>query len=128
VTAEYSDEEFVGYTFGGSPPRRPRLWFLDRHIALLLVGAWPSSGTNPGPVDASLDVGTWTPTSDVQTAKTVLPGLCLRYRHLGDPPWSAVWRMTALTIPRDPREALRGFGITTFGRDDDVWRLGVWPD
>jgi hypothetical protein len=119
TAADYSDEEFVGYTFQGSPERRPRLWFLDRHVCLLLSGCWPSSGTNPGPVDVSLDVGNWTthdcPTGDDEKA---LDGVCLRYQHAGAEKWTAVWRLTDTTIPH----------VHTFGREDDVWRLALWPD
>jgi hypothetical protein len=107
VTAGLTGEEFVGYTFGGSPPRRPRLWFLDRHVALLLSAGWIGD----------IDIGTWT--ADLYYVDNQLnPVGNLRYEHHGIEPWTAVWRLTNVTIPH----------IHTFGRDDDVWRLGMWPD
>jgi hypothetical protein len=126
----YSDEPFVGYLFKGPPEHRKRLWFLDRHVATLIL-----IGRNERPI-----MGRWTiPDKDRlrhrdifleaipngQTYGVVLPDTHLRYEHQGR---SAVWRLTATTIPRDPLDAQRGMGITSFGRDDDVWRLGLWPD
>jgi hypothetical protein len=107
------DEEFVGYTFQGSPERRPRLWFLDRYVCWFIKEC-TCQGGHP------IDVGAWSITSDPQAGcdEAALAGLCLRYDHWGAEKWSAVWRLTDTTIPH----------ITTFGRDDDVWRLGVWPD
>jgi hypothetical protein len=103
-----SDEPFVGYTFEAAPPRRQRLWFLDRHVRMLVgVEGWSITD-----VDGT---GTWTMVR--RGWNPVKVGPCLRYDH-GEPPWSAVWRLTDVSIPH----------VHTFGRDDDVWRLGVWPD
>jgi hypothetical protein len=123
VTTGVWDEPFVGYTFAGSPPRKPRLWFLDRHIAMLMhIEGWTVSGSgtwgDPDPVD--IDVGTWSAVESRSGARDekALEGVCLRYDHHCVPPWSAVWRLTDDTCEH----------VHTFGRDDDVWRLGVWPD
>lgn len=108
------DEEFVGYTFGkGAPERRPRLWFLDRHVSWLLTECHCAEGH-------LVDVGAWHVTDDPQTGtdEAALAGACLRYEYLGTERWSAVWRLTDTVIPN----------VHTFGRDDDVWRLGLWPD
>ena len=106
--AELGDEEFVGYTFQGSPERRPRLWFLDRHLELLFrVEGWAIT---------DVDTGVWKVVR--RGWDPVQVGPCLRYEHGGEESWSAVWRLTDVTIPH----------VHTFGRDDDVWRLGVWPD
>jgi hypothetical protein len=119
MTAGLSDEEFVGYTFNGPPERRPRLWFLDRHLILLRDsdGAWTVStqeSTWSGDID--IDVGTWTM---IDTRNDIgVDGLTVRYEHHGTERWTAVWRLTDVTIPH----------VHTFGRDDDVWRLGLWPD
>jgi hypothetical protein len=149
LNAGYSGEEFVGYLFEGSPERRPRLWFLDRHLISLTV--WGQSTlrpdgcavmTIPGLPLADIDVGKWTvnipwrlldpnnypPDDATEVVQMVLPGLHVRYDHAGEEPWSAVWELTDVTIPSDLSDARRGFGVTTFGRDDDVWRLGLWPD
>jgi hypothetical protein len=127
----FSDEEFVGYTFRASPERRPRLWFLDRHLFILIAGCgWTISdkeSTWSGDID--IDVGTWTahiprdkPLEDLKDGMRLMdlatPGVMIRYDHHSDPPWSAVWRLTNTIIEH----------VHTFGRDDDVWRLGVWPD
>jgi len=134
MTVGYSNEPFQGYLFNGSPPRQPRLWFLDRHLTLLLVSGW-----TVGPFD-NIDVGTWSTDKDVvrnrldewsgggTALEHIVLGLSIRYQNLGTDEWTAVWRLTDVTIPRDPADARRGNGITTFGRDDDVWRLGIWPD
>ena len=124
TVAGLSDEEFVGYTFAGSPPRRPRLWFLDRHITMLMHSGWTVSGSgtwgDSDPVD--MDVGTWAMTEiplwRPGQNPLVFVGALLRYEHHGEEPWTAVWRLTDTTIPH----------VHTFGRDDDVWRLGLWPD
>jgi hypothetical protein len=114
VTAVFSDEEFVGYLFQGSPERRPRLWFLDRHLEwVFLAGDWPI-GDARRPIH-DLDVGTWTL---IPTEGYVYLRGHLRYEHRGVENWTAVWRLTDVTIPH----------VHTFGRDDDVWRLGLWPD
>jgi hypothetical protein len=127
--AGLSDDEFVGYIFTGVPERRPRLWFLDRHLEqVFLAERWPI-GDARWPID-ELDLGAWT-LNPVEGKVFTLGHL--RYEHYGTDEWttvkwSAVWRLTDTTIPRDPADARRGFGVETFGRDDDVWRLGVWPD
>lgn len=145
MTAALSDEPFVAYIFRSAPPHpQPRLWFLDRHLLLLLI--WGPSGDgllNPllGKWDTDRHVTpNWAllarpgdeppgPLSDVLDINEWLPGMMLRYESAAPAdPWSAVWRLTDVTIPPDVRDAERGFGINTFGRDDDVWRLGVWPD
>jgi hypothetical protein len=120
----FSGEEFVGYTFAGSPERRHRLWFLDRHILQLMHSGWTVSSTTWDDEDAVSEVGTWTMT-DIPNWRPgggdplVFDAALLRYQHHCDPPWSAVWRLTDVTIPH----------VNTFGRAyDDVWRLGVWPD
>ena len=133
--AEFGDEEFVGYTFAGSPPRRPRLWFLDRHLYTLVV--WGVHSV------LDIDVGVWT--TDIYAAawnfadeagrnpkkmremrrdlspheqvRAAMPGLPIRYQHRGVEQWSAVWVLTDTVIEH----------VHTFG-DDDTWRLGVWPD
>jgi hypothetical protein len=123
VKAGFSNEEFVGYTFAGSPERRPRLWFLDRHIVMLMHSGWTVSGSGTwgdnDPVD--IDVGTWTmvdiPRWRLGTDPLVFTGAHLRYEHHSDPPWTAVWRLTDIYIPH----------VHTFGQDD-TWRLGLWPD
>lgn len=109
MNQDLADEEFVGYTFNASPERRPRLWFLDRHIGLLI------NRTVRG-----IDVGGWSfdsPGTCVLVNDHPVPGLLLRYEHHGAEPWTAVWRLTDTTIPN----------VNTFGYDD-TWRLGVWPD
>jgi hypothetical protein len=112
---EYSDEEFVGYIFQGPPERRSRLWFLQRHLdTLFIMDGWAIDGENGG---------VWKAVR--RGFNPVKIGPCIRYDSES---WSAVWCLTAVTIPNDPNDAGRGFGITTFGRDDDVWRLGLWPD
>jgi hypothetical protein len=116
----FSDEEFVGYTFAGSPPRRPRLWFLDRHVDVLLgTEGWTisGSGTWGDPDHVDIDVGTWTMVLECPVPGGERGGLHLRYQHHSDPPWTAVWRLTDVTIPH----------VWNFGRDD-TWRLGLWPD
>ena len=134
MTAGYSDEPFVGYIFRSAPPRpQPRLWFLDRHIEMLMRSGWTISN---GPL-SDIDVGSWS----LELVKSALSdgstwrvhadsavGHILRYQHHGEEPWTAAWRITDTTIPDDPALACAGFGIHTFGRDDDVWRLGLWPD
>lgn len=124
LSAELGDNEFVGYIFQGSPERRPRLWFLDRHIEQLFL--WDCAAHN-GRVAAEIheELGIWT--LEPVEGLVYNRGL-LRYQHMGDERWSAVWRLTDVTIPRDPDTAKSGLGITTFGYDDDVWRLGLWPD
>jgi hypothetical protein len=152
LPAGLSNEQFVGYTFQGSPPRRPRLWFLDRHLHPLVVWGsqimWPgAAGTEltqrirygecvrPSEIRAQailldLDVGQWTmnmspdqahrewPTNDpYEVIELAMPGLTMRYEHWGVESWSAVWKLTDVTI----------HPVHTFG-DDDTWRLGVWPD
>lgn len=117
---QLDDHEFVGYTFRGEPERRPRMWFLDRHLEKLYeIAAWNvSSGGDEN------HIGHWT--ANIPRIGYV----SLRYEHLdpsGSTLWNMVWRLTDTTIP-DPADAKLGFGITTFGRDDDVWRLGLWPD
>lgn len=112
-TDGFTGEEFVGYTFNGSPERRPRLWFLDRHIAILL-----SAGPIMGGILNDIDIGQWSAIADGPQRGLTLPRLALRYEHCGPEKWVAVWRITDVTIPH----------VYTFGRDDDVWRLGVWPD
>jgi hypothetical protein len=118
---DYSGEEFVGYIFAAVPERRHRLWFLDRHVGVLI-----SRG------DQGIRhrcQGLWSVTDDPQTGNDpmALTGVCLHYQHLGDrwyderldsQRWSAVWRLTDTVIPH----------VTIFGRDDDAWRLGLWPD
>jgi hypothetical protein len=151
--AVIGNDTFVGYTFAGSPPRRPRLWFLDRHLIPLAVWGsqimWPGAagteltqrirhgeGVNPTELRAQavhldLDVGQWTvtipegwgeqdfPIKDPgEVLRRGMPGLGLRYEHWGVESWTAVWKLTNAFIP----------WVTTFGRDDDMWRLGVWPD
>jgi hypothetical protein len=127
VTAEIGDDTFVGYTFGGSPERRSRLWFLDRHLILMAIwGENKSAGLD-------IDVGHWTldiPWPKLQSRmdfsiedpleviRTALPGLHVRYEHSGAPGWTAVWRITDTIIPH----------VHTFGFANDVWRLGLWPD
>lgn len=114
-----SDDEFVGYTFTHPPERRPRLWFLERQLyPLILLGANHA-------VTCDDETGVWTSeyprldTDDfpVHTDDFPVPGVHLRYEHLGPNPWTAVWQLTHTSIPH----------VHTFGRDD-VWRLGVWPD
>lgn len=127
MSGDYSGEEFVGYLFRGSPERRPRLWFLDRHLVILRdTCGWTVSGPEATWGQLNIDVGTWSmgdARNDIGVA-----GLTVRYDHHSSPPWSAVWRLTDTTIPQNPADAAHGFGIHNFGRDDDVWRLGVWPD
>lgn len=109
-TIGLSDETFVGYTFTGSPPRQPRLWFLGRHIDVLASAGWTIG---------EIDIGTWTlgterPGVDWHTGC----GMVLRYQHHSPEAWTAVWQLTDVTIDH----------VTTFGRCDDQWRLGLWPD
>jgi hypothetical protein len=107
MKAGFSDEEFVGYIFRGSPERRPRLWFLERHInELFLSGSWAVT---------RIDTGIWTL---IPVEGLVYMRGHLRYEHHGAEKWTAVWQLTDTTIPH----------VHTFGRDDDVWRLGLWPD
>jgi hypothetical protein len=128
---KFSDEPFVGYIFDGPPPRQHRLWFIDRHVATLLRHG------NVGILHRCQ--GVWKITDDPQTGTDLmaLTGVCLHYEHTGSrwydermdtQRWTAVWKLTDLTIPPDPTDARHGFGVHTFGRDDDVWRLGLWPD
>lgn len=107
----FSDEPFVGYTFNGSPPRQPRLWFLDRHVDLLVsVEGWTIG---------EIDVGTWTLSAEwIEVDPHTGAGLLLRYQHHAPEEWKAVWRLTDVTIDH----------VSTFGRCDDLWRLGLWPD
>lgn len=115
MNPDYSGEEFVGYLFRGPPERRPRLWFLQRHLdQLFQMEGWAITNTG---------TGLWTVVR--RGFDPVQLGPEVRYEDVS---WTAVWRLTGTTIPRDPAAAARGFGIHTFGRDDDVWRLGVWPD
>lgn len=125
--AGLSDEEFVGYTFNGAPEQRPRLWFLDRHIRVLLGHglARPTSAaimlaraevTNKGDGWWNAELPEVTGLND--EGLLALDGIVLRYQHNGAHPWAAVWRLTDVVIPH----------VHTFGRDDDVWRLGLWPD
>jgi hypothetical protein len=124
MRAEFSEtEEFVGYTFQGFPERRPRLWFLDRHIRLLLLHGL---ARQPVFMDFSavidIDTGDWRahlpdPRLD-EDGQRALAGITLRYEHGGADNWTAVWRLTKLHIPH----------VHNFGRDDDTWRLGLWPD
>lgn len=70
-----------------------------------------------------IDVGTWTSQltpwrPGVSRNPLVVPGDMLRYQHHSNPSWTAVWRLTDVTIPH----------VYTFGRDNDIWRLGLWPD
>jgi hypothetical protein len=117
VTRRWEEEEFVGYTFQGSPEHRPRLWFLDRHICLLIPDRHICL-LLPTLIKPDIDVGTWS-AFDSQSGhdEKALDGVCLRYDHHGEPTWTAVWQLTDITIPH----------VHTFGRDD-TWRLGVWPD
>ena len=146
----FGDEEFVGYAFEGSPPRRPRLWFLDRHLYPVIVYGsqimmeaddselcnrvrWGEGASmeelRAHALDTGLDCGEWTvnvprdtelkqfpsdqPWEVIQMA---MPGMALRFESWGAG-WSAVWKLTELTIPN----------VHTFG-GHDTWRLGVWPD
>jgi len=106
-----SDDEFVGYTFTGAPERRPLLWFLDRHIRPLI-------NVSDRAVTRDNETGIWHADWQPHPDITIIPVVHLRYQHLGAQPWTAVWRLTFTTIPH----------VHTFGRDDDVWRLGIWPD
>lgn len=120
VNAGLSGEEFVGYTFAGSPERRPRLWFLDRQLDTLFHwGPLHTARTQAlgiGQVD--LDIGIWTmECRHDRLGSLFVPDDLVRYAHHGPQKWTAVWRLTDTVIP----------GVHTFGYDD-VWRLGVWPD
>jgi hypothetical protein len=106
--SNFSDEEFVGYTFNASPPRRPRLWFLDRQLDMLFH--------HEGWAITDIDTGVWT--LERRGWNPVQLGPCVRYQHEGTESWTAVWRLTDTVIEH----------VHTFGLDDDVWRLGVWPD
>jgi hypothetical protein len=130
VNEQLGDFEFVGYTFRGSPERRPRLWFLDRHLFILIATCgWTVSETEPTSSGFNIDVGTWSaniprdkPLADLTDGVSLMdlatPGVTIRYTHHGLQEWSAVWQLTDTTIKH----------VHTFGRDDDVWRLGLWPD
>jgi hypothetical protein len=109
-TPSLSDDEFVGYTFTHPPERRPRLWFLERHLQPLILGADHA-------VTRDDETGLWTADYPPGADDLSMPSPHLRYQHLGPNPWTAVWRLTDTVIPH----------VHTFGRDD-VWRLGVWPD
>jgi hypothetical protein len=115
--AGLSDDEFVGYIFQGSPERRPRLWFLERMIDGLFLYGPVNTARRPGvePAEADLDVGVW---KLIPVEGLVYMRGHLRYQHLGAEKWTAVWQLTDVTIPH----------VHNFGRDDDVWRLGLWPD
>jgi hypothetical protein len=117
MSARLGDDEFVGYIFQGSPERRPRLWFLERMIDGLFLYGPVNTARRPGvePAEADLDVGVW---KLIPVEGLVYMRGHLRYEHHGTERWTAVWQLTDLTIPH----------VHTFGRDDDVWRLGVWPD
>ena len=119
--AGLTGEAFVGYTFRGPPPRRPRLWFLDRHLKALNSHRGWIVKDDPTRLELK-GLNIWKMT-DARTGAD-LGGLCainltdvaVRYDHSGE--WRMLWRLTDITIGH----------IVTFGRDDDVWRLGVWPD
>lgn len=134
--SELGDDEFVGYHFVGAPELRPRLWFLERELHLLgLFGSY-----SVGPRDWFLQremLGTWTINQDELRAqlgpngkaghligedlegllKQAMPGLAIRWEDTRTGV-AAVWRLTTTRISY----------VHTFGRDDDVWRLGLWPD
>src|SRR6185312_7020736 len=118
MTTTLSDDEFVGYTFRfrRPPPRRSRLWFLDHDLRLLI----PRNAGFPGTdltVEVETTYGRWSATTP-DGAEHDLTGLCIRYDNADDAPWTSIWQLTATVIPH----------VHTFGRDDDVWRLGIWPD
>lgn len=111
MSAPLGDDEFVGYTFRGAPERRPRLWFLDRYLEMLFrMEGWAITLARSG------EGGTWTVAR--RGFDPVVLGPCVRYNHVGAKNWTAVWQLTDTTIGH----------VHNFGRDDDVWRLGVWPD
>jgi hypothetical protein len=153
-----TDHEFCGYDFRGSPPRdQPRLWFLDHQLYPLMVhghmlvmegddseicdrARWATED-NPGVIEEELrahavarpdlHIGRWSVSIPPDTLlkefpsdqareviQMALPGVTVRYERWGATPWSAVWRITDTTIPH----------VHNFGRDDDAWRLAVWPD
>ncbi len=117
MRAAHGNDEFVGYTFQGSPPRRSRLWFLDRHIELLFEAEdWRSTPNTSLPY---IDVGRWS--GSILRAESDDPSQyrpLVRYEHGGTDHWTATWELTHAVIEH----------VNTFGRDDDVWRLGLWPD
>lgn len=116
MTDGLTGDEFVGYTFGDPPERRPRLWFLDRHIRRLVLD------DGPPPYRGLWGWGYWEAelpalTSLQPDGLLSLTAICLRYENR-DPSWVAVWRLTDTIIEH----------VNTLGHDDDVWRLGIWPD
>jgi hypothetical protein len=146
-----TNHEFVGYVFRGAPERRPRLWFLDRHLEPIVMWGqqviWPVNDTEltnrirfgagvdekelrAEAAELDLNAGRWTVkvpwqlgyadlTDDPQEIiRRGMPGLHIRYEHWGVESWTAVWELTNWMIPN----------VHTFGRDDDIWRLGIWPD
>jgi hypothetical protein len=149
---ELGNDTFVGYTFGGSPPRRPRLWFLERDLYPLTIWGsqimWPGNtgteltnrirygeGIDPTElraqaVELNLDVGIWT--------MHISPELANK-EHPTDDPWEAVrlampdmtlryehWGVESWNVVWKLTEVTIGH-VHTFGRDD-TWRLGIWPD
>jgi hypothetical protein len=126
------DRVFTGYIFLGSPPKEPRLWFLDRHLASLVVNGALAARLA---IDGSSIMGVWSMDTDQLKANLadwkpkphwtgtthalneMLPGVTVRYANIHAEQWEMVWRLTDTIIPH----------VTTFG-EDDTWRLGVWPD
>ena len=107
--------EFVGYLFEGPPPKTHRLWFIERQLKSLLPE--PAEERYPG-ADLTVDIefewgGHWSAITPDGAESRV--GLTVRYED-GD--GRLAWRLTDSVIHR----------VNVLGRDDDVWRLGLWPD
>jgi hypothetical protein len=151
-----SDDEFVGYSFQGSPERRPRLWFLDRQLYPLVV--WGSQimlqgddselcdrarwASEPGQgvteeelrahavANGHLDIGQWTVNVPRDTTLKDFPS---------DQPWEVIQMAMPGMSLRFESWGVEGWSMVwkltaltiphvhTFGKED-TWRLGVWPD
>jgi hypothetical protein len=150
-TVELTDDKFGGYIFRGAPPRRPRLWFLDRDLYPLTIWGsqiiWQPDGTEltvrsrygagvdhielkERAAELDLDAGIWSMHIPWHTGVIDYPSETpLEVLRLAMPGmtmryehWGAQ-RWAAAWKLTD----LTVPHVVTFGKED-TWRLGIWPD